>query len=394
MLTAYFIDWLELYCLKYNGCDLVQNLKNYGCRVEVMPYTTRIYKEVLNVFSTQGEFLCTICHLPLSVKDGGANGIMDSKACHIKLHNHLLYRGDIGRVAKRLCSMAGVYINSISRIDVCCDFQYFKNGLKPESLLKGFLSERYNKVGQPRFSVHGTAEKGYNYYSTISFGSKSSCVFSRMYDKTVEMQEVGMKTWIVDAWQSLGFDISNRHMWRVEFEIHGPGRTNLDKRTAEIKTIDVDDLNSMDYIRRLFLSLSKKYFVFTDASTATRKYNQKHLVLFDYDDEIQPYQLLPNPRSGTTTRTTKQVYSYLVEESKKADVYSEIERLSLVSVADAIKYHYNLKQWVKWKYAGSRVEIDPVPLGRTDAWIRNPLASRDANLNPIQLAIGETFPDE
>lgn len=256
--------------------------------------------------------------------------------------------------------------------------------MKPESLLKGFLAERYNKVGQPRFSVHGTAEKGYNYYTSMSFGSKSSCVFSRIYDKTIEMQEVGMKTWIVDAWRSLGFDVDSRHMWRVEFEIHGPGRNNLDKHTGEVKAIDVDDLNSADYIRRLFISLSKKYFVFTDASTASRKYNQKHLDLFDYTDEIQPYQLLPNSRTGSTNRTTKQVYTYLREQAERADIYSEDERVRLLQAADSIGSHYSLRQWISWKFCGYDVEIEPEPSGGNDSWMRNPLKSENAELNPEQ----------
>lgn len=384
MKVAYFVDWLELYCIRMQGTDISDNLRAHGLKVEKMPYTTRVYEEVLNVYSQSGEFLCTICQHPLSVKDGGCNGVMDSRACHIKLHNHLLYRNNVGRLAKKLCSLAGVSIRNVSRIDICADFQYFRCGMKPESLLKGFLAERYNKVGQPRFSVHGTAEKGYNYYTSMSFGSKSSCVFSRIYDKTIEMQEVGMKTWIVDAWRSLGFDVDSRHMWRVEFEIHGPGRNNLDKHTGEVKAIDVDDLNSADYIRRLFISLSKKYFVFTDASTASRKYNQKHLDLFDYTDEIQPYQLLPNSRTGSTNRTTKQVYTYLREQAERADIYSEDERVRLLQAADSIGSHYSLRQWISWKFCGYDVEIEPEPSGGNDSWMRNPLKSENAELNPEQ----------
>lgn len=388
MKVAYFVDWLELYCLRMVGSDIADNLKSHGLRVEKMPYTTRIYSEVLNVYSRTGEFLCTICQHPLSVKDGGANGIMDSRACHIKLHNHLLYRNNIGRMARRLCSMAGCRIKNVSRIDVCADLQYFRCGMKPESLLKGFLSEKYNKVGQPRFSVHGTAEKGYNYYTSMSFGSKSSCVFSRIYDKTIEMQEVGMKTWIVDAWKSLGFDVENRHMWRIEFEIHGPGRNNLDRHTGEVKSIDVDDLNSADYIRRLFLSLSKKYFVFTDASTASRKYNQKHLDLFDYSEEIQPYQLLPNSRTGSTNRTTKQVYKYLREEAERMDIYSEDERIRLIQAADSIGSHYSLRQWIRWKFLGYDAEIEPEAPNGADSWMKNHLEQSESELNPEQTSIG------
>lgn len=354
MKIGYFIDWLELYCIEWKNIDIIERLKTKGYRVDVMPYTTRIYGQILQVYKNNSEPYFTICRLPLSVKSNDSNGIMTAGSCHIKLHNHLCYMDNVGAIAMKCCNDAGVTVRSISRIDLCADFQYFYNGMHPSTLIKGFASEKYLKIGQPRFTLHGTTEKGYNYYNSVLFGSKSSCVYTRFYEKSLEMKEVAQKDWIVDCWKALGFDIEDKQVWRVEFSVHGPGRKNVDRNTAEVQEISVQDLCSRDRIKALFISLSKRYFVFTKADTATRKYNQEKLVLFEPCQEVEKYQPLPGTRKTVTTRTTKQVYEYLINESACQHVYSMAERMSLWQVAKMLSIHHNLIQWEKWKHGSYR----------------------------------------
>ena len=357
MKIGYFIDWLEIYCIERKNIDIKSRLELRGYKVEVMPYTTRIYGQVLNVYKGDSEPCFTICRKPLSVRQHGSNGILKAGSCHIKLHNHLCYMDNVGAVAMKCCKDAGVTIQSISRIDICADFQYFYNGMHPSTLIKGFASEKYLKIGQPRFTLHGTTEKGYNYYNSVLFGSKSSSVYTRFYEKSLEMREVAQKDWIVDCWRSLGFDLDNKQVWRVEFAVHGPGRKTLDRKTGEVQEITVQDLCSRDRIKFLFISLAKRYFVFTKADTATRKYNQERLVLFDLNPAVEKYSPLPAARKTVTTRTTKQVYEYLIKESKSSHIYSFEERMRLWKTAKNLATHHNLRQWVKWKYGSFTADL-------------------------------------
>lgn len=359
MKIGYFIDWLEIYCIERKKIDIKSRLELRGYKVEIMPYTTRIYGQVLNVYKGDSEPYFTICRKPLSVRSNGSNGILKAGSCHIKLHNHLCYMDNVGAVAMQCCRDAGVTIQSISRIDICADFQYFYNGMHPSTLIKGFASEKYLKIGQPRFTLHGTTEKGYNYYNSVLFGSKTSSVYTRFYEKSLEMKEVAQKDWIVDCWRSLGFDLDNKQVWRVEFAVHGPGRKTLDRKTGEVQEITVQDLCSRDRIKFLFISLAKRYFVFTKADTATRKYNQERLVLFDLNPAVEKYNPLPAVRKTVTTRTTKQVYEYLIKESKSSHIYSFEERLCLWKTAKNLATHHNLRQWEKWKY-GSYTSAMPI----------------------------------
>lgn len=357
MKIGYFVDWLEIYCIERKNIVIEDRLKSLGYRVEVMPYTTRIYGKILQVYKNKSELYFTICREPLSVKGSGTNGILKEGSCHLKIHNHLLYKSDVGAVALKCCRDAGITPKNISRIDICADFQYFRNGMHPSTLIKGFASEKYLKIGQPRFTLHGTTEKGYNYYNSVLFGSRSSSVYTRFYEKSLEMKEVKQKDWIIDCWRDLGFDLDGKQVWRVEFAISGPGRRNLNKKTAEIKEISLSDLSSRDKIRALFISLAKRYFVFTKADTATRKYNQEKLELFESSAEVEKWQPLPNTRSTVTNRTTKTVYEYLIKESNIDHIYSTEERLSLWKVAKSISTHHNLRQWEKWKYGPITAEL-------------------------------------
>lgn len=366
MKIGYFVDWLEVYCHERKDIDMVERLRSLGYKVMILPYTTRVYGQVLEVSSSDGTPLFTVCRGPLSVKDMGRSGVLPGNACHIKIHNMWCYQENVGSFFMNVAKACGVKIKSISRIDICADFQYFRCGMAPGTLLRGFLTEKYLKINQPRFSVYGSSNKGYNEYNGASFGSKNSCVFTRFYCKSLEMQEVKQKNWILDCWNRLGFDLT-KQVWRVEFMITGPGRKNLDRNTAEVSEIEISDLCSHTKIRALFLLYAHKYFVFTDSSSASRKYEQKRLDLFDTDPMVGVYQPFPKVSTNSTTRSVKQVCNFLKKESLKQGEYSEQQRWDMFSMAEKIGIHFKLRQWLKWQDVTSRVDL---PIGEP---VKNPI---------------------
>ena len=357
MKVGYFVDWVEVYCLESKKINCLDRLEQLRYRVEIMPYTTRVYGQVIDIMAENGEPVGTLCRNPLSVKGDGTNGILQSGACHFKIHNRNCYQDNVGLYVMRFCASIGLSIQSISRVDFCADFQYFQNGLHPSTLIKGFASEKYLKVKQPRFSLHGTTDKGYNCYNSVLFGSKNSNIYTRFYCKTQEMQDVGMKSWIVDCWKDFGFDLS-KQVWRVEFAVKAPGRKCLNRDTAEISEILISDLCSRTNIKRWFLSLSKTYFVFKKAESGKRKYDCEDLVLFDYKESESEYHPLPTTHTGITKRIDKMVYDYLRKETKKNCEYRDQERLDMAKVAGNLLWKKRLIEWESWKY-GSRIEVLP-----------------------------------
>lgn len=361
---------------------MVERLRALNYQVEIKPYSTRVYSQVLEVSSSDGCPLFTVTRGPLSVKDAGRNGVLPGNACHIKIHNMWCYQKDVGGFMMKCAQACNVRINSISRVDICADFQYFYNGMHPGTLLRGFVNEKYLKVNQPHFSLYGSSEKGYNEFNGASFGSKNSCVFTRFYCKSLEMAEVKQKNWILDTWKALEFDLT-RQVWRVEFMITAPGRKNLNRKTAEVSEITVEDLCSPTKIRGLFISYSKRYFVFTKADTATRKYNQEQLQLFDPAPDIEEFQPYPKVSSNTTNRTIKTVFKFLKAESMKQHEYSQQQRFDMFSMADKIGIHYHLRDWMLWQENNQRMDL---PAGEP---VKNPFTqvqSNGAQSNEEQIA--------
>jgi hypothetical protein len=356
MKIGYYVDWLEVYCLERKDNDMVEYLLRQGYKVEIKPYSTRVYSQVLEVSAADGKPLFTVTRGPLSVKDAGRNGVLPSNACHIKIHNMWCYQKDVGGFMMKCAQACNARIHSISRVDICADFQYFYNGLHPGTLLRGFVNEKYLKINQPHFSLYGTSERGYNEFNGATFGSKNSCVFTRFYCKSIEMQEVKQKNWIVDCWKALEFDLT-KQVWRVEFMINAPGRRNLNRNTAEVSEITVEDLCSPTKIRGLFISYAKRYFIFTKADSASRKYNQEQLQLFDPSPDIDEFQPYPKVSSSTTNRTVKTVVKFLKGESMKQYGYTMQQRFDMFSMADKIGIHYHLRDWLRWQENNERLDL-------------------------------------
>lgn len=356
MKIGYFVDWLELYCIEPRGIDFLQKLLDLGYRIETMPYTTRIYSQVVQISDYLGFPVCTVCRLPLSVKNEGRGGILPVGSCHVKFHNSRLYQENLGGYVMDFLKVSRLFYKQISRIDLCADFQHFFNGLAPSTLIQGFAAGKYLKIGQPNFSLHGSTASGYNKYNSMMFGSKTSNIYTRFYDKSQEMIDVSQKNYICDCWRALGFDMDS-HVWRVEFAVHGDGMRCFDKKTAEVRQIEVLELCSRDKIRALFLSLSKKYFVFSQNKKGVRKYLQTKLNLFDPSINIERWAPLPTCHDGHTNRTDKIVFNYLQTEAMKSHLLTTKERLELLRVAKSIEYRKDLIQYAKWKLGTQCVDL-------------------------------------
>ncbi|HHY52121.1 MAG TPA: hypothetical protein GX499_02620 [Clostridiales bacterium] len=98
-----------------------------------------------------------------------------------------------------------VIANKISRMDLCCHMDTIA----------------FDKVHLDHFkgNFRSTNTRAFNrVVSGIEFGTRSSKVFSRIYDKTLEVKQKGQKLWFLDIWQNHGWD-GKQTIWNVEFEL-------------------------------------------------------------------------------------------------------------------------------------------------------------------------------
>lgn len=93
----------------------------------------------------------------------------------------------------------------IGRVDPCCHTDIINLQLEKMAYFKGSYRNQ---------NIHLSDRK----VSSMNFGSRKSSVYSRIYDKILEVNVTRKKTWFYDIWNSYKMDVNN--IWNVEFEIH------------------------------------------------------------------------------------------------------------------------------------------------------------------------------
>jgi hypothetical protein len=234
-------------------------------------------------------------------------GIMKDNMCHVKLANYWLYTDvwyDILIHALRLFD-----INPIkpSRIDLACDWQNAQCGVYAADLMTGLMHRKYLKVHQPSWRVNGTDAAKLSWHS-MAFGSKGSAVFTRFYNKTLELQTTG-KDYIREGWKLAGLNLQ-RDVYRVEFQLEDTGLQFSDEVSGEVYDIEWQRMADRSYISTIFCHYAQHYFDIRKAGTAAKRTDCKPLAMFPTDGiGFIPVQ---RPRALTTTRTDRIVIRQMI----------------------------------------------------------------------------------
>lgn len=312
MKAIYSCDWLELYC----QVDLQEHPEGvFLCgtfqgsmgkyQIEHREYGTRVYGNIYDVsFYWRQEYvpLLTICSHPLS-------SILKGSDCHVKLHNYWLYVSGYIDILKHALGFLCIKPIQLSRCDICCDFQYTTCGLAAWDLLSGIVSHKYLKVHQPHWRLHAFDDCHTNklYYNSLGFGSKSSSVYTRFYNKTLEMKQEKDKVYIRERWEQIGFDM-DKSVYRVEFSLHDIGRKSVDKETGAIVEIEWERLDDLAYLGEQFRYYAAYYFDIRKNDNPRRDRCSKIPIFGQASGSYSAYQ---NPRYELSTRTDRLVLNYL-----------------------------------------------------------------------------------
>lgn len=104
-----------------------------------------------------------------------------------------------------LSSLFGtISAEKINRADLCCHTD--------EIPFADFdISNFKTRCTKKNLFMHGSKQSGFN------FGSRSSLIYCRIYDKSLEVSESNNKAWFKDVWIDNGGDPEN--VWNIEFEL-------------------------------------------------------------------------------------------------------------------------------------------------------------------------------
>lgn len=261
------IDWLQIYV------DLSYLTYPTEFKVERLDYGTKNFK-ILEEIYLQGSLFCSIQREPRS-------DILKNNTGIIKFENSLLYFADAELIISNFLKHCNIHILSITRIDLAVDFKKFQNGLLPQSLIKGFMKEKYLKNGRGKYTLIGE-QKNVTEVNYLRFGTKASDVNVILYNKTLEMKQKTYKPYIAELWKNLeGSPLAD--VWRLEFSLKAKATTFIDETTGEIEVVNLSILSNNQQKKRIIASLIDRYFEFKINDGQKNKTRMKQLPIFNLE---------------------------------------------------------------------------------------------------------------
>lgn len=261
------IDWLQMNCLGVLTTEALEKL-------ELQKYSTQVFKKVY-CYKAGNEILITIACEPSS-------SILNPLTHIVKVCNKWLYSDLLLWRVNILLPFFGLKFHSFSRLDICADFNNFRFGLLPSTLIANFLSEKYYAIGNKQFKVQGKAKNTIN-LQYLRFGNNNSEVSAYLYNKSQELAEVKDKPWIRDNWNLNKID-SSKDVWRLEFSIKGSRLRMLNGNSGEVDSITLNCIDDAEFMTNLYFALLKRYFAFRVNDGLSNITRMKHVELFDTSD--------------------------------------------------------------------------------------------------------------
>lgn len=304
------IDWLECYCLEPTRPRDAGYFRAAGYVVKEREYGTRVYAEMFTLEGSDGFNLLEIRRRPLS-------RILEPYACHIRLCNRTCYYDDAVAQLSRFLAIHQFEFRRISRIDIALDFEKFDSGDDPQVFIRRYMKGKYAKINQSNISAHGRDDWSAREWNSISWGSPSSPIGTKMYNKTLELAQVKDKPYIRQAWFLAGLVDNpqtlvkrrpdgqqyNPTIWRIEFSIRSDVRgwvtVELDGKKKNYRSIrnTLAMYDSRDKLEAMFASLAEHYFHFKHYEEGKNKYKclDKQLFAFSNTDTHYSVEKVASP---------------------------------------------------------------------------------------------------
>lgn len=302
------LDWLEVHAFEpvdephdaiyFQSCGFVVHSREYG---------TRVYREMFTLDDSDGMPFLEVRRNPASQ---GVHGIHQHNECHIRLVNRACYFDNAaGMLATFLADYHYTDVR-ISRIDVCMDFVRFDKNDDPAAFVRRYFRHVYAKINQGNIHSHGADTWTGQDWNSLSWGSPSSDVSTKLYDKTMELYDAKLdayrKPYIREAWFRCHM-IDDMHrctmkgekvrVWRVEFSVRSSVKKwfkiELNGNAKAYQSIrnTLECWDGRDKLLVMFASLARHYFHFKYYEPDQRKDRCKDKVLFDFSNVATVYKI-------------------------------------------------------------------------------------------------------
>lgn len=335
------LDWLNVAFLEPANMPLsLENLRRQGLNVVSRGFGTPVFAEVL-ILKQNGMPFLEIRRNPYSKKSEG--GIFNPRLIHVRLDNRACYlENPIAELRKFVLAFNCEYVG-VSRVDICCDFNTFDNGTNPANFVLRYMRAEVSKINQCNLAAHGKDNWSGRTFNSLKWGSSTSMITTKLYNKTLEMQQNKEKPYIIEQWKAAGLDLT-KPIWRVEFSIKAEGRhmVSTDGEYFELGLTTIDNRQKMWY---LFAGLAQKYFHFKKVEYIGDKPKRKDrcadVLLFRYAADIPVYQPIRMTAKMAPDRTDKILLRRLQRYQEQAAWERGPYHQAITDTIVYLKHHYD-----------------------------------------------------
>ena len=349
------IDWLSLYC----DCSHMQQGGEFTFDRE--PYGTSVYADMYTILWGGVEVAILTCNPRSSALKAGT-GIL-------KILNPELYKPRLPVLVDKLLKDCGIEFLSISRLDLCADFNHFVAYPKMQDFFQDFLTLKILKIGAAKYKVCANAlttqqheyfkmiglQSSQHTYQYLRFGSKVSKVSAYLYNKTQEFRDVKRKNYIAEAWKANGIE-EDKEVWRLEFSLKGDGIKFINSETGECLQKDLDMVLNIERRVQLYNSLYLKYWQFRVNDGQLRKDRMKTADLLPITHSI----LLPVVIQGSdvTDREQKRMISAVERTYDEVRAKRRTRDMEIEDSINKLVEFTGLRRWHSEKYGPKYAAIE------------------------------------
>lgn len=341
------IDWLSIYC----DCSLMQQSGDFTFNREI--YGTSVYADMYTIIYGGDEVAILTCNPRSSALKAGT-GIL-------KILNPELYKPRLPFLVDKLLTDCCIEFLSISRLDLCADFNHFVAYPNMQDFFQDFLTLQLLKIGAAKYKVCANAittqqheyfkmiglQSSQHTYQYLRFGSKVSKVSAYLYNKTQEFRDVKRKNYIAEAWKANGIE-EEKEVWRLEFSLKGDGIKFINNETGECLQKDLDMVLNIERRVQLYNALYLKYWQFRINDGQQRKDRMKNADLLPITNSI----LLPVviQCSDVTDREQKRMISAVERTYDEVRAKRRTRDMEIEDSINKLVEFTGLRRWHSDKY--------------------------------------------
>lgn len=294
------LDWLEVFCFEPTHgkpCD-AEYFRSQGFVVESRDYGTRVWAQMFTIYNDGQPWI--------EVRRSPKTPELPGNSCHLRLHNSACYVDGAAAILRDFMQHFGYEFVRISRVDICLDFSRFDDNTIPRVFMQRYMRSKFSKINQAEIHSHGSDRWTGRVWNSVSWGSPTSIVSTKFYNKTLELYvkktDSYKKPYIRWAWYRAGliddFDRctlngETQEIWRVEFSIKSDAKRwfvielNGDARHYQSIRNTLDCYDTYEKLLCLFASLQPHYFRFKRYIMGVRKDRCPDRILFRWKGQQQ-----------------------------------------------------------------------------------------------------------